>query len=153
MYLLTIYKLRLRSFIFYEAYSSIVDTVRYVVLVIAPCVMLVSAVRMLQRDRKKEARESVRWFTFAIFFMNWAMVIVCVIFGQKELDRVWKVEYHLIPRVVNPAACVGTIAVVWIFERTETRHLEEGERKVIVRGIDPAQWGLIWAIEILTVVW
>jgi pimeloyl-ACP methyl ester carboxylesterase len=138
MYVLTWYKMRLRTFFFPEGYRKTVDTVRYVVLVIEPVVLLVCSWR-LTRQRKNE---KLRYSLFAIYAIMWATAIVCMIFGQQDFLRTyWRIEFEEVPRLVDPIASAGAVAAM---------HARGGHDS---RDVSHGQWGLIWAIGVCTAVW
>lgn len=64
-----------------------------------------------------------------------------MVFGQKEFDRVWKIGFYDIPRLVNPVATLGALVAVLLGVENRKREIRHG------------QWGLIWAIGICTAVW
>jgi pimeloyl-ACP methyl ester carboxylesterase len=138
MYLLTWYKMRLRTFFFPEGYRKTVDTVRYVVLVLEPVVLLVCFWR-LTRQRK---HEKLRYSLLVIYALMWATAIVCMIFGQQNFLRTyWRIEFEEVPRLVDPIASAGAVAVM---------HARGGRD---ARDVSHGQWGLIWAIGVCTAVW
>lgn len=135
MYLLTWYKLTIRNVAFSEAYSQTVDAVRYVVLVILPVILLI-CLSWLERPFDWRRR-----FLLSSYLILWAVAIICVIFGQGKLDRVWGIHFTQIPRLVNPIASIGAVVAIYLGANPGDPRLQR------------ETWGLIWAIGTCTALW
>jgi hypothetical protein len=68
------------------------------------------------------------------------VAMISMIFGQKELDRVWRIRFDDIPKLINLISFIGAIAAAYGGPKDS-------------RGVTNAQWGLIWAIGICTAIW
>lgn len=136
LYALLWYKHVVRTTLFPDTYRQTVDTVRYVVLVIEPCVLIVSLGRLVFQRKSRLLRVSL-----AIYLLMWSLGVVCMVFGQKQLDRVWHIPFPYIARLVDPIAAVGAVAAVYIRAKDHER------------GVDTGQWGLVWAMGVCSAVW
>jgi hypothetical protein len=143
VYLLTWYKMRLRTFFFPEGYRKTVDTVRYVVLVIEPVVLLVCFWRLITQRQN----DGLRLGLLGVYIVIWATAIVCMIFGQRNFLRTyWHMEFEQVPRLLDPIASAGAVAAMHARGDSDAREID-------ARDVTHGQWGLIWAIGVCTAVW
>jgi pimeloyl-ACP methyl ester carboxylesterase len=143
MYLLTWYKMRLRTFFFPEGYRKTVDNVRYVVLVIEPVVLLVWFWRLITQRQIDRLRLGL----LGVYIVILATAIVCMIFGQRNFLRTyWHMEFEQVPRLLDPIASAGAVAAMHARGDSDAREVD-------ARDVTHGQWGLIWAIGVCTAVW